>query len=180
MTTVMLGGSWRPGCPVSAAALRAVTVTFWGFDHRAHSGALVVNAAVVRAVVIVMKDAYNARYPIRKMTPIAAYGGDDNKSMAADNTSGFNCRKAVAAGAQHWSMHAYGEAIDVSPVENPYTLNGRVYPSNGKPYTDRTDERPGMAVRGSAIVRAFDHVGWGWGGRWSSSPDYQHFSSNGR
>jgi hypothetical protein len=180
VTTAMLGKSWHPGCPIGAASLRAVSVTYWGFDHSAHTGALVVNTAVVRAVANVMKNAYNARFPIRKMTPIAAYGGDDNKSMAADNTSAFNCRNAVAAGTQHWSMHAYGEAIDINPVENPYRLDGRVYPPNGKSYTNRADVRPGMAVPDSVIVRAFDQVGWGWGGRWSSSPDYQHFSSNGR
>ena len=85
----------------------------------AHTGVLVVNSAVVRPVVTVMKSAYAARFPIRRMTPIARYGGDDNKSMAADNTSAFNCRNAVAAGAQHWSMHAFGEAIDINPVGTP-------------------------------------------------------------
>lgn len=176
----MLGRSWHPGCPLGASSLRAVAVTYWGFDHAAHAGTLVVNTAVVRAVVVVMKNAYRARFPIRHITPIAAYGGDDNASMAADNTSGFNCRAAVASGPRHWSMHAYGEAIDVNPVENPYELNGRVRPPDGKPYTNRHDKRPGMAVPDSSLVRAFDQVGWGWGGRWSSSPDYQHFSSNGR
>jgi hypothetical protein len=77
-------------------------------------------------------------------------------------------------------MHAYGEAIDVNTVENPYIQSGRVTPANAAAYADRTNVRPGMAVEGGVLVRAFASVGWGWGGRWAGSPDYQHFSSNGR
>jgi hypothetical protein len=180
VTTAELGKSWHHGCPVGAASLRAVTMTFWGFDHKTHTGTLIVNARVVSAVADAFRQIYAARFPIRQMVPIAAYGGDDNKSMAADNTSGFNCRAAVSNGPKTWSMHAFGEAIDINTVENPYTLDGTVRPPSGKPYTDRSNVRPGMVVRGSAPTRAFSAVGWGWGGNWSSSPDYQHFSSNGK
>jgi hypothetical protein len=99
--------------------------------------------------------------------------------MRHDNTSAFNCRYAVSDGPKHWSMHAYGEAVDINPVENPYQLNGRIYPAKGEPYTDRSNVRRGMIVEGSLPVRAFAARGWGWGGHWSSSPDYQHFSSTG-
>ena len=77
-------------------------------------------------------------------------------------------------------MHAFGLAIDINTLENPYTLDGRVYPPAGKPYTNRRNVRRGMIVAGSAPVGAFSAMGWGWGGRWSSSPDYQHFSANGK
>jgi hypothetical protein len=180
VTTQELGKSWHSGCPVGAASLRAVTMTIWGFDFKAHTGTLVVNARVVPAVVHAFRQIYVAYFPIRQMVPIAAYGGDDNKSMAADNTSSFNCRAAVSNGPKTWSMHAFGEAIDINTVENPYTLDGTVRPPSGKPYTDRTRVRRGMIVRGSSPTRAFIAVGWGWGGNWSSSPDYQHFSTNGR
>ena len=180
VTTAELGKSWHHGCPVGAASLRAVALTFWGFDHKAHSGTLVVNARVVPAVVEAFRQIYAVRFPIRQMVPIAAYGGDDNKSMAADNTSSFNCRAAVSNGPKTWSMHAFGEAIDINTVENPYTLDGTVRPPSGEPYTNRSNVRPGMIVRGSSPTRAFSAVGWGWGGNWSSSPDYQHFSTNGK
>jgi len=180
VTTAELGKSWHHGCPVGAASLRAVTLTFWGFDHTAHTGTLVVNTHVVPAVVDAFRQIYLARFPIRQMVPVAAYGGDDNTSMAADNTSSFNCRAAVSNGPKTWSMHAFGEAIDINTVENPYTLDGTVRPPSGKPYTNRSWVRPGMIVRGSSPTRAFSAVGWGWGGNWSSSPDYQHFSTNGR
>jgi len=180
VTAAELGKSWHSGCPVGPSSLRTLSLRYWGFDGRAHMGALVVTTRAVPAVAAAFRSIYNARFPIRRMTPIAAYGGDDNKSMAADNTSAFNCRYAVADGPKRWSLHAYGEAVDIDALENPYTLDGRVYPPAGKPYTDRSNVRRGMIVPGSAPVRAFSSVGWGWGGRWSSSPDYQHFSSSGQ
>ena len=124
-------------------------------------------------------DEFGERFPIRRMRPIDAYRGSDDRSMAADNTSAFNCRYAVAAGPKRWSVHAYGEAIDVNPVENPYLEGGKVRPAAGKPYLDRARARPGMAVRGGRLVAAFALVGWLWGGRWTGSPDFQHFSKTG-
>jgi hypothetical protein len=76
-------------------------------------------------------------------------------------------------------MHAYGLAIDVNPVENPYLLAGRVHPRAGRAYLDRSRYRPGMAVPGGLLVRTFASAGWQWGGRWTGSPDYQHFSATG-
>jgi hypothetical protein len=174
-----LGGSYRAGCPVGPAQLRRLTLSYIGFDGRSHRGSIIVNAAVVAAVEHVFARLYAERFPIRHMEPVADYGGSDNRSMAADNTSGFNCRYAVAAGAKQWSEHAYGEAIDVNPVENPYVFEGTVLPPAGRRYADRSLVRPGMAVAGGELVGAFTAVGWGWGGAWAGSPDYQHFSING-
>jgi hypothetical protein len=179
VTAVQLGRSWRPGCPVGPAELRTVRVSYVGFDGRAHAGSLVVNRRVTADVASVFRRLYAARFPIRRMTPIAAYGGSDTRSMAADNTSAFNCRYAVAPGAKRWSVHAYGEAIDVNTIENPYLEGGRVLPPAGRAYTNRTNARRGMAVAGGALVRAFASVAWLWGGRWSASPDWQHFSRTG-
>ena len=127
----------------------------------------------------VFRRLYAARFPIRRMQPVARFGGSDDRSMAADNTSAFNCRYAVAPGAKRWSVHAYGEAIDVNTVENPYLEGGRVLPPAGRAFTDRGHVRRGMAVAGGVLVRAFASVGWLWGGRWTGSPDWQHFSKTG-
>jgi hypothetical protein len=110
------------------------------------------------------------------MQPVDVYGGSDDASMAADNTSGFNCR--YVAGTTRWSAHAYGLAIDVNTVENPYLVAGSVLPPAGTAFLDRAVHRPGMAVPGGDLVTAFASVGWQWGGRWAS-PDYQHFSKTG-
>ena len=169
--------SYRAGCPVPPARLRAVRLSYWGFDGRPHVGRLVVNQRVTRDVVTVFRRLYSARFPIRRLLPVSAYHGSDDASMAADNTSAFNCRRAVGSSAGSWSAHAYGEAIDLNPVENPYALGVRVLPPNGARYLDRTRYRPGMAVAGGIAVEAFAAVGWKWGARFR---DYQHFSTSGR
>ncbi|HKC21287.1 MAG TPA: M15 family metallopeptidase [Gaiellaceae bacterium] len=170
--------SYHRGCPVAPVELRLVRVSYRGFDGRAHVGALVVHRSVARDVVSVYRRLYLAGFPIRRMTPVSAFHGSDDASMAADNTSGFNCRRAV--GGTGWSEHSYGTAIDVDPVENPYVLNGRVLPRAGRAYLVRTRVRRGMAVEGGVLVGAFESIRWKWGGRWSGSPDYQHFSASGR
>lgn len=173
-----LPSSWRPGCPVGPEDLRKIELSFWGFDDQPHTGVLVVHATEVQAMTDVFRRLYERRFPIRRIEPIDVYGGSDEASTAADNTAAFNCRNAVASGPPQWSAHAYGRAIDVNPLENPYILNGKVLPPEGAPYVDRTNVRPGMAVRGGELVNAFAASGWSWGGVWVN-PDYQHFSATG-
>lgn len=180
VTAAQLGGTWHPGCPVGPPSLRSVHLDYVGFDGVAHEGTIVVAKSVTSAVITVFRSLYDARFPIHSMVPEAAFAGKDPISMAADNTSGFNCRYAVANGPKSWSVHAYGEAIDVNPVQNPYLFNGVAEPAVGAPYLHRGDVRPGMAVAGGVLVRAFAAVGWYWGGRWTASPDYQHFSATGQ
>jgi hypothetical protein len=179
VTAAQLPHSWHRGCPVAPAQLRRLRVSYWGFDGRVRTGALVVNVRAVSPLVHVFSRLYDARFPLRRVRPIDVYGGSDERSLDADNTAAFNCRYAVAAGPKRWSVHAYGLAIDVDPVENPYLEGGRVHPRAGRAYLDRARARPGMAVSGGVLVRAFASVGWSWGGRWSGSPDYQHFSATG-
>jgi hypothetical protein len=179
VTRAQLRHSWHAGCPVGPSSLRRLRLSYWGFDGERHVGTLVVNRSAVGDLTVVFRRLYKARFPIRRMRPIDAYGGNDERSLAADNTAAFNCRYAVGPGPKRWSAHAYGQAIDVNPVENPYLEGGRVHPRAGKAYLDRTNVRPGMAVRGGLLVSAFASVGWQWGGRWRSTPDYQHFSATG-
>jgi hypothetical protein len=178
VNAAQLGKSWRPGCPVGPSQLRLLQLRYLGFDGRARVGSMVVNATVVTSVVKVFSTLYDKRFPIHLMVPTSNFRGKDPASMAADNTSGFNCRYAVTTGPKQWSVHAYGEAIDVNPVQNPYVFNGVAQPVAGKAYVNRGDVRPGMAEVGGVLNDAFASVGWKWGGRWSS-PDYQHFSSTG-
>ena len=174
----MTGVSWRPGCPVALRDLRLLTLSHWGFDRRARTGSLIVHEDVARDVVGVFRRLYAEGFPIRRMLPVDAYGASDFRSIEADNTSVFNCR--YVDGTRRWSEHAYGRAIDVNPIENPYVSGGRTSHSARKPYVDRSRRRPGMAFEGGVLVRAFDSIGWGWGGRWREVKDYQHFSVSGR
>jgi D-alanyl-D-alanine carboxypeptidase len=170
-------GAWSPRCPVSLDDLRLVTLTYWGFDERAHTGRLVCNRDAVTAIVGALRRLYDERYPIRRMVPVEAYGASDERSMEADNTSAFNGR--FVEGSTVWSQHAYGRAIDVDPRENPEIKNGKVYPKNAGLYVDRTRGLPDMITSGDHVVRDFAAEGWGWGGFWHSLKDYQHFSATG-
>jgi D-alanyl-D-alanine carboxypeptidase len=171
--------SWHRGCPVGLDDLRLLTLTYRGFDGRAHTGRLVTYRTAAAALVAVFRRLYAASFPIRRMEPVDRYGGDDFRSIEADNTSAFNCR--AATGSTHWSNHAYGLAVDVNPIENPYVSGGRSSHGASAPYLDRSRHRAGMAYEGGLLVDAFGSVGWGWGGSWSGGVrDYQHFSYNGR
>jgi hypothetical protein len=178
VTAADLPSSYRAGCPVGPDQLRILHMSYWGFDGKPHTGTMVVNASVAQSVLTVFGKLYAQRFPIRRMVPVDVYGGSDPASMDADNTSGFNCRNAVASGPPRWSAHAYGMAIDVNTIENPYVQNGVATPAAGAAYVDRSNLRPGMAFAGGDLVEAFASVGWQWGGRWSD-PDYQHFSATG-
>jgi hypothetical protein len=173
-----LGASWHPGCPVGPAALVRLTLSYLGFDGAARTGDLIVARRVALVVIADLRDLFVAGFPIERMQPVSAYGGDDEASMAADNTSAFNCR--VVAGSSSWSMHAYGEAIDINPLINPSVSGGVVDPPSGAPHVDRSVPESGKIAPGSFVVGVFASRGWGWGGNWTAEKDYQHFSSNGR
>jgi D-alanyl-D-alanine carboxypeptidase len=175
----MSGVSWRPGCPVGFAELRLLKVSHWGFDRRVHRGRLVVHREAARGMLAVMRSLYRQRFPIRRMRLVDAYGADDHRSMAADNTSAFNCR-FVAGRPGVWSEHAYCRAIDVNPIENPYvTESGYVSPAAGTPFAVRSRHRRGMIHRDGPVVAAFAAIGWEWAGNWAWPKDYQHFSATG-
>jgi len=178
VTAARLGSSHRAGCPVGVADLRLVTVTHLRFDGTTARGQLVVHRDAAAAVVRAFRSLLAARFPVAQVRTVEAYGGDDARSMAANNTSAYNCRRTT--GGTGWSEHAYGRAVDLNPVQNPYVRGTTVLPAAGRAYLDRSRPRPGMVLAGSAAVQAFAAVGWGWGGSFSSSKDFQHFSANGR
>lgn len=173
-----MGESWSPACPVGLGDLRYLTVSFMGFDGRAHTGELVVHATVADDVVEVFRQLFADGFPIEEMrlpttTDLrAAPTGDGN------NTAAYVCR--AARGQKRWSQHAYGLAVDINPFHNPLVKRDLVVPELASAYADRSAVRPGMHVRGGPAVRAFASIGWKWGGTWRSSKDYMHFSQNGR
>lgn len=171
---------WRKGCPVGLGSLRVVRVSHWDFGGHARTGRLVVNRDVAADVAEAMRLLYAAGFRIRWMVPIDRFGGSDFRSIEADNTSAFNCR--YVDGTRRWSNHAYGRAIDINPIENPYvTARGTTSHPASAPYVRRTPHRTGMLFAGAGGgVAAFEAVGWGWGGRWSGARDYQHVSASGR
>ena len=174
----MTGSSHDPArCPVGLDDLRLLTMRYIGFDGRAHTGQMVVHQRHARDLVNVFQELYQARFPIRRMQLVDAYGGDDNRSMAANNSSAYNCR--TVAGSTSFSDHAYGAAVDINPVENPYDTAAGVLPPAGRRFVDvnrsaGTKAARGVIVADDVVVRAFARIGWKWGGVWNEA-DYQHF-----
>lgn len=160
--------TWRAGCPVGPASLTLVRLNYWGFDSAVHRGEIIVRSDLAGRVASVFATALADRYPIRSMWRVDYYGGSDPTSMAADNTSGFNCRQVT--GGTGLSPHSYGIAIDVNTLENPYYAGGRWWPNAD--YTNRSVYRWGMLYPWAAVNKAFAANGYAWGG---SYLDYQHF-----
>jgi hypothetical protein len=169
--------SWHPGCPVALADLRYLTVTYRGFDNADHTGELVVAASVADDVVTIFHSLYDSGFALASLRLVDDFGGDDDASMAADNSSAFNCRQVT--GGTGFSEHSYGTAIDLNPVQNPYVSGSVVLPPTGAGHLSRSPGR-GVIVAGDATVHAFARHGWSWGGAWSNPIDDQHFSVSGR
>lgn len=178
-TASRMTASWRPGCPVALDELRLIRLTHWSFDGRPIQGELVVAALHADDIVSVFRRLFEERFPIESMRLVDEFGGDDDRSMAANNTSGFNCRQAT--GSDRWSEHAYGRAVDINPVQNPFiTRSGAILPPAGRAHATRDATTPGLISNDGDVVAAFREIGWGWGGNWPSGKDYQHFSATGR
>lgn len=170
--------TWSEGCPVEVVDLRYLTLGFWGFDGLPHTGEMIVNVGVTDDVVAVFQTLFEARYPIEEMRITTQAEVDAPPIGDGNNTSAFVCRAAV--GSSRFSEHAYGLAVDINPFINPYVKGDVVLPELATVYADRENVRPGMIVEDDEVVAAFDAVGWGWGGRWRSLKDYQHFALNDR
>jgi hypothetical protein len=176
--------AWHAGCPVPLSDLRLLTVGHWGFDGRVHTGQVVVNKAAAAPLAKVFRKLFELRFPIRHLRLADAYGPPKGRPRDGDISGSFECRQAVPSpctggtGTGHWSNHAYGLAIDINPVENPYVGCGMTRDKTALSYLDRSNVRKGMVT--PAVVRAFAAVGWGWGGSWAGdTKDYMHFSHNG-
>lgn len=169
--------TWQPACPVALEELRYLTVAFYGFDDRLHTGELLVNADVAEDVVEVFRRLHQARFPLEEVRVIAPHELDLAPTGDGNATTSFVCRP-VRQGSS-WSEHAYGRALDLNPFHNPYQRGPVVLPELASAYLDRADQRPGMVLQGGPVTEAFGAVGWTWGGDWESVTDSMHFSRDG-
>jgi hypothetical protein len=178
------GGVWHEGCPVRLSGLRLLTVSHRDFRGGTQTGQLVVNRAAAAPLVGVFRQLYRLHFPIRHLRLDDAYGPRSGRPRDGDVSGSFECREAVPSpctggrGTGSWSMHAYGLAVDLNPVENPYVGCGQSRDPAAARFRDRSRHRPGMVTR--RVIAAFRSIGWGWGGAWSgNTKDFMHFSSTG-
>ncbi|MDO8731040.1 MAG: M15 family metallopeptidase [Actinomycetota bacterium] len=177
----MTGKSWHRGC-IALSSLREIQVNYWGVDGYRHRGILIANEAVVSSIRKAFTTMYNIGYRFRSMHPVDVYGknpkgigASDYGSMAAGNTSMFNCRYQVGKERSHlWSPHATGRALDINPWENPYLARGGVLPNRW--WFDTRASSPLVIRGGSPITKILRANHWKWGARFK---DYQHFDYRG-
>jgi hypothetical protein len=174
---VLARSSWSEDCPVAAADLRYLTVSFRGFDGRAHTGELLVNARAAGDLVTVFRSLFAAGFPIERMRISSAADLNAPPTGDGNTTEAFACRPV--RGNKAWSQHAYGLAVDVNPFQNPYHKGKVVLPELATAYLDRAQARPGMVRPRGPVVKAFAAIGWPWGGDYRSLKDYMHFSASG-
>ncbi len=176
------GNSWKKSCPVGLEDLRYVRVRHWDFKGGSSIGELVVHADVAEGIAQIFEELYDIGYPVRQMRLVSDFKGNDWQSIEADNTSAHNCR-SLTGSSKKWSNHAYGMAIDINPIENPYiSRTGRISHKASLPYRKRAHvpsrglADKAMALKDDKVVHIFKKYGWKWGGEWTGIKDYQHFS----
>lgn len=175
----MQGRSWRAHLPCPRRdELALLSVPYWDFEGRPQTGSLIVARSAAADVARAFDEIFaSGKFRIARMRLIDEYGGDDDASMADNNTNGFNCRTVVGSGGL--SKHARGLAIDINPVQNPYREARETAPPAGRAYDEPHERRAsvvGLITKGDVVTRAFARIGWSWGGDFKRSKDYQHFA----
>jgi D-alanyl-D-alanine carboxypeptidase len=171
----------RAGAVVGCERLRLVKFSYLGFDGNIHDdGEIMVMDAAAENVLRIFAKLREIGFPVAKARLINHYDGSDDASIADNNTSAFNSRNV--AGTNSLSLHAYGLAIDINPLQNPYVQRSGgksiFSPPASLAYADRLNGQSGKRLRlgmAEAVIDVFADEGFFiWGGHWRS-PDYQHF-----
>lgn len=160
--------------------LRYLHVLYIDFQGLPQAGEIICNKAIAQDLAEIFYELYLAEYPIERIRLIDEYDGDDTVSMEDNNTSCFNYR--VVDGTSSLSKHAYGMAIDINPLYNPYVTypkgKRRVSPAAGAVYADRNKDFPYKIDKNDLCYQLFTEHGFTWGGSWKTMKDYQHFQKS--
>jgi hypothetical protein len=172
----------KPDAPVGCERLRLVKFRYVDFSGRSHDdGEIVVIDAAAKHVVTIFAKLRAMHFPIERARLMNRYDGNDDASMADNNTSAFNLREISGGGPI--SLHGYGLAIDINPIQNPYAKraaeNLTFNPPAGIAYANRLNDRPAKPRRfgmAEQVIDVFADNGFViWGGYWDDPIDYQHF-----
>lgn len=174
----MNGVSYQINDSITRSDLSYMRVLHYTPDGTIQIGEMVINKAIADEVCEIFRALFDAQYPIERMLLIDEYDGDDEASMADNNSSCFNYR--TMPGSKTLSRHALGLAVDINPLYNPYLTrdakgNRKVMPAEAKSYADRTADFPMKIDENDLCYQLFTEHGFTWGGSWEKTPDYQHF-----
>ena len=169
----MRGVSMPENAAIGFDELRYLTVFHYNYEGKIRKGELVCHRTIAHDLLCVFKELFAGAYPIHSIRLVDDFGGSDEASMRANNTSCFNYRNI--AGTRMLSKHAQGLAVDVNPLENPSVRGERIRPQTAADYVDRSRDFPHKIDENDLCKRVFESHGFQWGGRWISGQDYHHF-----
>ena len=171
------GKSFRDDCTVPQEDLSYLHVLYSDLEGATHEGEMIVNVHIAEDVLDILRQLYEASYPIERIRLVDEYGADDELSMEDNNSSSFNFR--FISHTTRVSKHGLGLAVDINTLYNPYTkiVDGEriVEPVTGEPYLDREADFPYKIDHEDLCFRLFTAHGFEWGGDWEDRKDYQHF-----
>lgn len=174
------GNSHKENCPISFKDLKYLNLSYINFEGESKVGELIVHKDVSKEVIEIFNKLYEIKYPIERMQLVSDYNGNDFASIEANNTSSYNCRNVE--GTNKWSRHAFGKAIDINPLQNPFiSKSGNISHKESLKYKKREHKNlnnpndKAMILKDDTIVKMFKSYGWIWGGEWITIKDYQHF-----
>jgi 5-hydroxyisourate hydrolase-like protein (transthyretin family) len=176
----MTGRTWHRGCPVGRSGLRYLQINYWDYRGYRRRGELVAHASAVGKMAGALAEMYRKKLPIRAMYRVDRFGwssrvrgGDDYRSMAAGNTSAFNCRDVVGRPGVR-SPHSYGRSLDLNTWENPYRSQQGTVPNTW--WMGHSHPRVAWRSRSHDVVQLMARHGL----RWTyGNGDTQHFDAYG-
>ena len=171
--TRMRGKSLPSKALIRIEDLRYLTLYYYDFEGEIQKGEMVCNKAIARDLLVVFSKLFKIAYPINSIRLVDDFDADDEVSMQANNTSCFNYRPVP--GTNRLSRHAFGMAVDINPLQNPWIPGGIVHPSTAGEYVDRSKDFPHKIDQNDACYRIMKKQGFIWGGEWKWAKDYQHF-----
>ena len=171
------GKSFKEDCTLPREDLRYLHVLHKDLNGNKHEGEMIVNKRIAEDVLEILKQLYEADYPIEKIRLVDEYNADDEASMEDNNSSAFNFR--FISHTTRVSKHGLGLAVDINTLYNPYTkvVDGEriVEPVTAEPYLDRKANFPYKIDHEDLCYKLFTERGFEWGGDWEDRKDYQHF-----
>ena len=174
----MQGKTYKENPYIKRDDLRHIRALHWDYDEKIHVGEMICNKQIADCVVSILRQLYDAKYPIQRMLLPDVYDADDETQMRDNNTSCF-CFRAIA-GSTKLSKHARGLAVDINTLYNPYYKDRTdgtrfIQPATAAEYCDRTKSFPYKIDHNDLCFRLFSLAGFEWGGDWTTCKDFQHF-----
>ncbi len=169
----IMGITYKDNSEIQLDDLSYLNIRYLDFSHNIADGEMIVHKSLAKEVLEIFEMLFEAEYEIEKIRLCDEYNGDDELSMADNNSSAFNFRNV--AGTHELSMHALGRAIDINPLYNPYIVGDKISPANSAKYVNRGADFDHKIDHHDLAFKVFSCKGWHWGGDWTNSKDYQHF-----